>query len=180
MNLHWWIVSLSQSSRPSIPLSSSLIPTFLSPPSANSSTLPKTPSQLIRHCLLPLEPVHKRPPRSQWAFPLKLLHWWPPGMPIALGTGRTGLDRRGSGKLDNRNSPIMLMCWGKPVKNWRPTKGNAFHSQGSEALHPSTVQPKTPPSETHKQVCTHTHTLMIVPYLREHCIGLHSLPAGLP
>ncbi|KAM7376187.1 hypothetical protein PAMP_005931 [Pampus punctatissimus] len=23
------------------------------------------------------------------AFPLKLLHWWPPGMPIALGTGRT-------------------------------------------------------------------------------------------
>ena len=48
----------------------------------------------------------------------------------------------GSGKLDNRNSPIMLMCWGKPVKNWRATKGNAFHSQGSEALHPFTVQPK--------------------------------------
>lgn len=60
MNLCWWTVNLPQSSRPSI-----------DPPSANSCTLPKTPSQLIRHCLLPLEPVHKRPPRSQRAFPLK-------------------------------------------------------------------------------------------------------------
>jgi len=67
-------------------------PNFLSPPSANSCTLPKTPSQLIRHCLLPSEPVHKGPPRSQRAFPPKLLHWWPPGMPVALGTTRTGQD----------------------------------------------------------------------------------------
>lgn len=137
-------MNLLLSSRPSIPPSSSPIPTFPSPPFANSWTLPKMPSQLIRHCLLPLEPVHKRPPRSQQAFPLKLLHWWPQGMPIALGTGRTRLDGNGwvgGWGVNNRNSPIMLMCWGKPAKNWRATKGNAFHSQGLEVLHPSTVHP---------------------------------------
>lgn len=75
---------------------------LLPPPTANSWTLPKTPSQLIRHCLLPSEPVQKRPPRSQQAFPLKLLQWWPPGMPIALGTGRTGMGREGGEGLGRR------------------------------------------------------------------------------
>ena len=147
-------VNLPRWSRPLHPSS----PRSPSPPPANSCTLPKTPSQLIRHCLLPSEPVHKGPPRSEPAFPLKLLHWWPPGMPIALGTGKDGWRwgaGGGSGKLDNRNSPIMLMCWGKPVKNWRATKGNAFHSQGSQALHPSTV-PK--PTLWNTQTSTHTHT----------------------
>lgn len=52
-------------------------------------------------------------------------------MPIALGTGRTGTGLAGwgrAGKADNRNSPIMLIRRGEPVKNWRATKGKAFHS----------------------------------------------------
>lgn len=54
-------------------------------------------------------------------------------MPVALGKGRTRLDwmeKGGCGKQDNRTRPIMLICWGKTVKNWRATKGKAFHSQG--------------------------------------------------
>lgn len=149
---HRWTAILSLSSRPLQP--SQLIPTSSSPPSANSWVLPKTPSQLIRHCLLPLEPVHNRPPRSQQGFPLKPLHWWPPGMSVALGTGRTGLDREvGVWKLNNRTSPIMLICWGKTVKIWRETKGKAFHSQGSEAP-PASGHLLAPPSERHKQVYT--------------------------
>lgn len=55
-------------------------------------------------------------------------------MPVALGTGRTGLDWEvGVWKLDNRTRPILLICWGKAVKIWRETKAKAFHSQGSEA-----------------------------------------------
>lgn len=153
---------------------SQLIPTFPSPPPANSCTLPKTPSQLIRHCLLPSEPVHKRPPRSQQAFPLKLLHWWPPGMPVALGTGEQGSMKskwRGgggwSGKLDNRNSPIMLMCWGKPVKNWRATKGNAFQSRGLEVLHPTSPAQLHPVKHTTKQ----THASQNCNDLNESSLG---------
>lgn len=55
-------------------------------------------------------------------------------MPIALGTARTEMGMEGgrgegvggAGKADNRNRPIVLMRWGKPVKNWRATKGKCF------------------------------------------------------
>lgn len=92
---------MDRESAPAVPPPPAL-PAHPSPPSANSWTLPKTPSQLIRHCLLPLKPMHKRPPRSQQGFPLKPLHWWPPGMPVALGTGRTRLDWMGKGCVGSR------------------------------------------------------------------------------
>lgn len=122
------------------------------------SSWPLQPSQLIPHPHFFITPFCKflnsaqdaqsinktlSPPpgaRAQQAtqeparFPLKPLHWWPPGMPVALGTGSTGLDWEvGVWKPDNRTSPIMLICWGKTVKICRETKGKAFHSQGSEA-----------------------------------------------
>lgn len=159
MNLHWRTVNLPQSTCPSI-----------DPPSANSCTLPKTPSQLIRHCLHPLEPVYKRPPRSQQAFLLKAASLVAPRNASRFGNRQSSVGwgvrwREGSGKLDNRNSPIMLKCWGRPVKNWRATKGNALHSQGSKALHLSAVQLKP-----HKH--THGNTHIMLPILERAVPGL--------
>lgn len=48
---------------------------------------------------------------------------------LEMRGGWSGDERGGmglAGKLDNGNSPIMLICWGNPVKNGRATKGNAF------------------------------------------------------
>lgn len=139
-----------QPAPPSIPLSSSLICAFFFPSTPFCKFLHSAQdAQSINKTLSPplWSPCTRGHPGASKAFPLKLLHWWPPGMPVALGTGRTGQDGGevvvvGLGSGDNSNSPIMLMCWGKPVKNWSATKGNAFHFQGSKALHPSTVQLK--------------------------------------
>lgn len=146
--------------RPSIPHLHFSFP----PPPANSWTLPKTPSQLIRHCLLPSEPVHKRPPRSQQGPRSKAASLVAPRNASRFGNrpSRAARGWRGGGgvvvygKLENRNSPIMLMCWGRPVKNWRATKGNAFHSQGAEALHPI-LQSWRNPALRNTQSHTHTH-----------------------
>lgn len=93
-------------------------------------------------------------------------------MPIALGTGRTGLiGEGGSEKLDNRNSPIILMCWGSQSKNEGQQK--EMRSTPKDRRHFTPLQ-----SSRNSTPWVHTHS-PILSYSRQHCMALQPPLTGL-
>lgn len=70
-------------------------------------------------------------PGAGGAAPLKLLLWWPPGMPVALGTGRAGQD---GGGLDNRSCPVGLLSCSRTAKPGQQRDWRHFRAQLNPAL----------------------------------------------
>lgn len=133
VNHHRWTGNLPLPSRPLQPSQLILHPHFSVTPFCEFLNSAQDAQSINKTLSPPPEARAQEATQEPARFPSKAASLVAPRNASRFGNSqdKVGLDGEGGcGKQDNRTRPIMLICWGKTVKNWRATKGNAFHSQG--------------------------------------------------
>lgn len=125
---YWWTASLPPSTRPSAPPSASLIPAFPASPFCKFLNSAQDAQSINKTLSPPLGASAEEATQEPAGLPSKAASVVAPRNANRFGNRQNRDGLGGVWKADNRNSPIMLMGRGKPVRNWRATKGNASHS----------------------------------------------------
>lgn len=113
---------------PSAPPSASLVPAFPASPFCKFLNSAQDAQSINKTLSPPLGASAGEATQEPAGLPSKAASVVAPRNANRFGNRQNRDGLGGVWKADNRNSPIMLMGRGKPVKNWRATKGNASHS----------------------------------------------------